>query len=95
MVATNNDEIADKIKIFALHGMTKDAWKRFSDDGYKHYQVVYPGFKYNMTDVQASIGLSQFKKIESFAKRRKEIWNIYQTELKNLPLFLPKDTCEL
>ena len=94
LVATNNDEIADKIKIFALHGMTKDAWKRFSDDGYKHYQVVYPGFKYNMTDVQASIGLSQFKKIESFAKRRKEIWNIYQTELKNLPLFLPKDTCE-
>ncbi len=94
MVATNDDDIASKIKIFALHGMTKDAWKRFSDDGYKHYQVIYPGFKYNMTDVQASIGLSQFQKIESFAKRRKEIWNTYQTELKNLPLFLPKDACE-
>jgi len=47
MVTTNNPEFADKIKVYALHGMSKDAWKRFSDEGYKHYQVVVPGFKYN------------------------------------------------
>ena len=55
MIATNDREVAEKIKILALHGMDKDAWKRFSDDGYKHYQVVSCGFKYNMTDLQASL----------------------------------------
>ncbi len=89
MVTTNDEELANSIKINALHGMDKDAWKRFSDDGYKHYQVVFPGFKYNMTDVQAAVGIEQLKKVENFAKRRKEIWNYYNNELTNLPLILP------
>ncbi|NUN09122.1 MAG: DegT/DnrJ/EryC1/StrS aminotransferase family protein [Ignavibacteriaceae bacterium] len=91
MVTTNNQEIAAKIKMYALHGLTKDAWKRFSDDGYKHYQIVYPGFKYNMTDIQASLGLSQFRKIEKFYSRRAELWQYYKNELKDLPLLLPPD----
>ncbi len=89
MVTTNDEEIAAKIKIYALHGLTKDAWKRFSDDGYKHYQIVYPGFKYNMTDIQASLGLSQFRKLEKFYERRSQLWNYYHNELKGLPLILP------
>ena len=89
MVTTNNRKFADKIKIYALHGMTKDAWKRFSDKGYKHYQVIYPGFKYNMTDLQASIGIHQLKKIEKYYKRRKEIWFRYNWAFKDLPVFLP------
>jgi dTDP-4-amino-4,6-dideoxygalactose transaminase len=89
MVVTNDDELASKLKIYALHGMSKDAWKRFSDDGYKHYQVVFPGFKYNMTDIQASIGIHQLKRVEEYSKRRKQIWDIYNNELKALPLFLP------
>jgi len=92
IVTTNNEEVAAKIKMYALHGLTKDAWKRFSDDGYKHYQIVYPGFKYNMTDIQASLGLSQFRKIEKFYNRRAELWDYYKTELKDLPLILPPDT---
>jgi dTDP-4-amino-4,6-dideoxygalactose transaminase len=91
MVTTNDEEIANKIKIYGLHGMSKDAWKRFSDDGYKHYQVVYPGFKYNMTDIQASLGLAQMKKINRFYYRREEIWKRYKERLKNLPLVLPPD----
>jgi dTDP-4-amino-4,6-dideoxygalactose transaminase len=91
MVTTNDEELANKIKINALHGMSQDAWKRFSDNGYKHYQVVFPGFKYNMTDIQAVIGIEQLKKVTRFAKRRKEIWDHYTTELKDLPLFLPPD----
>jgi dTDP-4-amino-4,6-dideoxygalactose transaminase len=71
--------------------MSKDAWKRFSDDGYKHYQVVYPGFKYNMTDIQASLGLAQMKKINKFYNRREVIWKRYKERLKNLPLILPPD----
>jgi len=89
MVTTNDEELANSIKINALHGMDKDAWKRFSDDGYKHYQVVFPGFKYNMTDVQASVGIEQLKKVEKFAKRRMEIWDYYNKELAGLPILLP------
>ena len=91
MVTTNDEELANSIKINALHGMDKDAWKRFSDDGYKHYQVVFPGFKYNMTDVQASVGIEQLKKVERFARRRTEVWNHYKKELADLPLLLPPD----
>ncbi|MFA5889104.1 MAG: DegT/DnrJ/EryC1/StrS family aminotransferase [Candidatus Paceibacterota bacterium] len=89
MVLTNNKEFADKIKVLALHGMSKDAWKRFSDDGYKHYEVVYPGFKYNMMDIQASIGIHQLKRIEKYHKKRKQIWDFYNKELKGLPIILP------
>lgn len=89
MVLTNNRNFAEKIKVLALHGMSKDAWKRFSDDGYKHYEVVYPGFKYNMMDIQASLGIHQLKKIEKYHKIRKKIWDFYNKELKGLPLILP------
>ncbi|MGE5497613.1 MAG: DegT/DnrJ/EryC1/StrS family aminotransferase [Syntrophothermus sp.] len=89
MVVTNDDELASKLKIYALHGMSKDAWKRFSDDGYKHYQVVFPGFKYNMTDIQASIGIHELKRVEEYSKRSKQIWDLYNNDLKALPLFLP------
>ena len=59
MVLTRREEDAGRIKILALHGMSKDAWKRFSDEGYKHYQVVECGYKYNMMDLQAAIGIHQ------------------------------------
>lgn len=94
MVTTNDDAIAAKLKIYALHGMSKDAWKRFSDDGYKHYQVLFPGFKYNMTDIQAALGIMQLKKVETYAKRRKQIWDFYKESLKPLPLFLPPEPDE-
>lgn len=90
MITTNNKELADKIKIYALHGMSSDAWKRFSDDGYKHYEVVFPGFKYNMTDMQASLGLHQLKRFSKFDKKRKKIWDLYNKEFKDLPLVLPE-----
>ncbi|MBI4778932.1 DegT/DnrJ/EryC1/StrS family aminotransferase [Candidatus Falkowbacteria bacterium] len=89
MVATENKEFADKIKIYALHGMSKDAWKRYSDDGYRHYEVIFPGFKYNMTDMQASLGLHQLKRIAVFDKKRQKIWNLYNAAFKNLPVGLP------
>ena len=89
MVTSENQELLDKIKVYALHGMSKDAWSRFSDKGYKHYQVIMPGFKYNMTDLQASIGLHQLRKLESNLVRRREIWKIYDEELRELPVELP------
>jgi dTDP-4-amino-4,6-dideoxygalactose transaminase len=92
MVVTDRDELATRIKSLALHGLTQDAWQRFADEGFKHYQVVSAGFKYNMTDIQASIGIHQLEKIEAKAKRRKEIWEIYNQSFGELPLILPSPT---
>ena len=89
MVTTNNPELADKIKMYALHGMSRDAWKRYSDDGFKHYQVVFPGFKYNMMDIQAAIGMHQLARVEQNLSRRNEIWQIYQEAFAELPVDLP------
>jgi dTDP-4-amino-4,6-dideoxygalactose transaminase len=92
MVVTDRDAWANQIKSLALHGLTQDAWQRFSDEGFKHYQVVCAGFKYNMTDIQASIGIRQLEKIEARAQRRKEIWEIYHQSFQDLPLILPPPT---
>ena len=89
MVISNDEEKMSKIKTLALHGMSKNAWNRFSDDGYKHYKVQEAGFKYNMPDLMASIGIHQLRKLEKFSVRRKEIWNLYIDEFKDLPINLP------
>jgi dTDP-4-amino-4,6-dideoxygalactose transaminase len=89
MVITDNEQYANKIKILALHGMSTDAWKRFSDEGYKHYQVVYAGFKYNMMDLQAAIGIHQLSRIDKYWKLRQTIWNRYNDAFKDLPVFIP------
>src|SRR5260370_38575627 len=91
MVVTANHAMDEKIKILALHGLYKDAWKRFSDSGYKHYTVTQLGFKYNMTDLQASLGIHQLKRVESNWKRRKFLWDRYMAGLQGLPTQLPED----
>ncbi len=89
IVTTNRPEFADKIKMYGLHGMSRDAWKRYSDDGFKHYQVVFPGFKYNMMDLQAAIGIHQLSRVGNNLKRRNEIWEVYNQAFANLPVDLP------
>jgi dTDP-4-amino-4,6-dideoxygalactose transaminase len=89
MVVTNSQKHADTIKVLGLHGMSKDAWKRFSDEGYKHYQIVYAGFKYNMMDLQAAIGLHQLKRIDQYWSKRQDIWAMYNQTFSQLPAFLP------
>ena len=89
MVTTNDPELAARIKMFGLHGMSRDAWKRFSDAGYKHYQVEYPGFKYNMMDLQAAIGLHQVPRIDAWLRRREEIWARYDEAFAELPVGRP------
>ena len=89
MAITDNEDYANMIKIMGLHGMSKDAWKRFSDEGYKHYQVLYAGFKYNMMDIQAAIGIHQLPRVDNYWKRRQQIWNRYNEAFEDLPLFIP------
>lgn len=86
MVITDNQNYADEIKVLALQGMTKDAWRRFADEGYKHYQIVYAGFKYNMTDIQAAIGIHQLPRVGEYWERRREIWNRYDEAFASLPI---------
>jgi len=89
MILTNDSDIAERIKILSLHGMSQDAWKRFSDDGYKHYDVVEVGFKYNMMDLQAAIGIHQITRVEKYWRRRLEIWSQYNDAFADLPVKLP------
>jgi dTDP-4-amino-4,6-dideoxygalactose transaminase len=89
MVTTGSDEWAGKIKMFALHGMTEDAWARYSDSGFKHYEVVAPGFKYNMTDMQAAIGIHQLDRLEDRLRTREKIWAIYDDAFRDLPVTTP------
>jgi dTDP-4-amino-4,6-dideoxygalactose transaminase len=89
MITTDNDEFAARLKTLALHGMSADAWHRFSDKGYKHYQVVFPGFKYNMTDLQASLGLHQLGKLDERLIRRRAIWMYYDDQFADLPVTTP------
>lgn len=89
LILANNPEHAARLKVLALHGMSSDAWKRFGDEGYKHYLVTEAGFKYNMMDLQAALGLRQMAKVEPYWNRRVEIWTRYQEALRELPLTLP------
>lgn len=91
MVLAKKEEDIARIKVLGLHGMSKDAWNRFSDEGYKHYQVVECGFKYNMMDLQAAIGIHQLKRVEDYWKRREEIWGQYNNAFYDLPIELPID----
>jgi dTDP-4-amino-4,6-dideoxygalactose transaminase len=89
MVTTDNPVYAQKIRELSDHGMTANAYKRYSDDGYKHYEVVCPGYEYNMTDMQAAIGIHQLERVDANLARRNEIWHRYNDAFEYLPIGLP------
>jgi dTDP-4-amino-4,6-dideoxygalactose transaminase len=88
-LATEDLEIAARVERLALHGLSLGAWARFSDQGFRHYEVVEPGFKYNMTDVQAALGLHQLPRLDAWIDRRAELWGRYDALLRDLPLETP------
>jgi dTDP-4-amino-4,6-dideoxygalactose transaminase len=89
MVTTASDEDAAWIRTAALHGMTRDGWARYSRTGTPHYDVVLPGFKYNMMDLQAAIGLHQLARIDEMHARRVAIWSRYDAAFAGLPIERP------
>lgn len=91
MIVARDDGDITRSKILALHGMSKDAWRRYSDDGYKHYYVVECGFKYNMMDLQAAIGIHQLANVESNWRVRMNIWQKYQSAFRDLPVTCPTE----
>lgn len=94
MVLAKKEEDVARIKVLGLHGMSKDAWKRFGDEGFKHYQVVECGFKYNMMDMQAALGIHQLGRVEAYWHRRSLIWQHYMEAFRSLPIVLPARAAE-
>lgn len=90
MVVTRNAEIANRCRIMRLHGISRDAFDRYTSTKPSwHYEVVAPGFKYNMTDIAASLGIQQLKKAWRFQKRREGMAAKYDEAFKDLPVLLP------
>lgn len=85
MITTNRGDLADKMRILSLHGISKDAWKRYSSEGSWYYEIAYSGYKYNMSDLQASIGIHQMKKLDQMQKRREEIADMYNKSFGPIP----------
>jgi dTDP-4-amino-4,6-dideoxygalactose transaminase len=73
MITTDNDAWADRCRVMRLHGMSRDAWKRYSSEGNWRYEIVAPGYKYNLTDMASALGLVQLGKLETMTARRLEI----------------------
>jgi perosamine synthetase len=85
MATTENREWAEKMRVLSLHGINHDAWKRYSAEGSWYYEILCPGYKYNLTDVAASVGIEQLKKCNSFFEARKRIAEAYDDGFADLP----------
>jgi perosamine synthetase len=77
MITTNDDSAAERCRIMSLHGISRDAWKRYTAEGSWAYEIIAPGYKYNLTDVAAALGLVQLGKLEAMWRRRVEIARRY------------------
>jgi len=85
MATTDNTEWAERMRMMSLHGISHDAWKRYTKEGSWYYEVLRPGFKYNLTDIGAAIGIEQLKKCDAFGAARKRIATAYNEGLSKLP----------
>lgn len=89
MVTTARADWAQRIRVASLHGLSHDAWTRYAADGRPHYDVLEPGFKYNMPDIQAALGIHQLASLEQRLERRTAIWRRYDEGLADLPIGRP------
>jgi len=85
MITTADDELAERMRLLSLHGMSHDAWKRYTSAGSWYYEVVLPGYKYNMTDIQAALGIHQLRKLDSFIATRQHYARLYDQAFGDLP----------
>ena len=94
MVCTKDETLAEDISLLKFHGMSREAWKRFSASGTPNYDIMLPGFKYNMMDIQAALGIHQLPKLDGFIAKRTEIAEFYNREFADvaelaLPAYAP------
>lgn len=88
-LVTEDLELAAEVERLALHGLSLGAWERFSDTGFRHYEVVRPGYKFNMTDVQAALGLHQLPRLDTWIDRRAYLWDRYDMLLDDVCVATP------
>ncbi|MES2217313.1 MAG: DegT/DnrJ/EryC1/StrS aminotransferase family protein [Pseudomonadota bacterium] len=84
-ISTRDEQLAKKIGLLRFHGIDREAWNRYGKGGQQDYEIVMPGFKYNMMDIQAAIGLHQLRELDGFIERRAELANRYQEALADWP----------
>jgi len=85
MVVTDREDLAERMRLMHLHGMSRDAWKRYTQNGSWSYEILAPGFKYNLTDIAAAIGIQQLRKAHAFHRRRLAIADRYDAGLADVP----------
>lgn len=85
MITTEDEELADRCRVMALHGISKDAWKRYTAEGSWYYEIIAPGFKYNLSDLAAALGLAQLAKAEAMRQRREAIAGRYNEAFAPIP----------
>ena len=89
MLVTDNGKWADRAEVMALHGISRDAWKRYTAEGTWRYEVIAPGFKYNLTDIAAALGRVQLSRVEEMAERRTAIAARYSAAFAEIPELEP------
>jgi dTDP-4-amino-4,6-dideoxygalactose transaminase len=85
MATTENREWAERMRMMSLHGISKEAWKRYTAEGSWYYEILAPGYKYNLTDIAAAIGIQQLKKCDQFWRRRQQYAALYSEAFTNVP----------
>ena len=85
MLTTDNPEYAARARMMSLHGLSRDAWNRYSAEGSWYYEILSPGFKYNLTDIAAALGLAQLKKCDRFWKTRERYAALYHEGFRDIP----------
>jgi dTDP-4-amino-4,6-dideoxygalactose transaminase len=90
MVVTDDEEVFEKVSLLKFHGMDRNAWKRFAKAGSPRYDIALPGYKYNMMDIQAALGLHQLPRLEGFIEERRAIAQRYQKDFVEAPFHLPR-----
>jgi len=94
MLTTNDAALAERVRRLALHGISKDAWNRYSENGHWYYQVVEAGFKYNLTDIQSAIGIHQLRKLERFIEIRQALARLYRERLTGIEELAQPADCD-
>jgi dTDP-4-amino-4,6-dideoxygalactose transaminase len=90
MVVTSDEEVFEKVSLLKFHGMDRNAWKRFAKSGSPRYDIAMPGYKYNMMDIQAALGLHQLPKLDGFIEKRRQMALAYQADFREAPFILPE-----
>ena len=97
MLVTDDPDLADRVRVLRLHGMTKGAWSRYGQAGYKHWDIEEPGWQYNMSDIQAALGLAQLKDMDAWLGKRVQLANTYRNYLdrKKVRIVEPEESLDV